>query len=274
MKNGLLWCIRNIKDHGGFGGYTYNPNRTWSGLINHTWKDSEYSYLHEDGTKPVHPIKDVFVNTLMWGAMRHGERIFASLDPSFARLLRKEADGLKRRFNDTDYGFLMKDKTTGEYYLAEALDGNNKKLTGISCDAALCLWVTIRGETIIENTYIRSIIKRIMMPDMFDAEAGIRTYSSTGHAYDPVAYHRGPHTFWPFVSALIADGMNKLGYTYEARQILRGMVRGVSEFNSCIEMFIKQDTKYEKFREPTTGQMSSSDQAWTAAAIYYASATV
>ncbi len=165
----------------------------------------------------------------------------------------------------------MEDKTSGEYYLAEAIDKHSKKLTGISCDAALSLWAHVDGETIIEKKYTRSIIKRIMLSDMFDPEAGIRTYSSSGKAYDPVAYHRGPHTFWPFVSALIADGLNELGYIYESRQILTAMVRGITKFDSCIEMFVKNDTNYQKFREPTTGQESANDQAWTAASLYYAS---
>lgn len=271
IRSGLLWCIRNINDHEGFAGYSYNPNRAWSGLINHTWKDSEYSYLHEDGRRPEHPIKDVFVNTLTWAALKYGEKIFGSYDPHFSTLLRKEALDLKKRFNNPKTGFIMKEKGSREYYLAEAIDKNGTKLTGISCDAALSLWAHVDGETVIEQAYIRSIVKRVMMPDMFDPKAGVRTYSARGRAFDPVAYHRGPHTYWPFVSALIADGLFSLGYAYEARRILTGMVRGVTPFDSCIEMFVKNDSGYEKFREPTTGQLSANDQAWTAASLYYAS---
>ena len=270
LKLALIWCLRNMREHDGLAGYSYNPRRYWSGLINHTWKDSEYSYLHENGRKPEHPLKDVFVNALTWSALRYGSKIFANFDRPFSQLLDLKAHQLKNRFNDLKYGFLMK-MSDDTYYFAEAIDKHGNKLTATSCDSALCLWAYCGNESIIETRYIKSVVKRVMRKDMFDEEAGIRTYSSEGDAYDPIAYHRGPNTFWPFVSALIADGLNNFGYGYETKKILKAMIIGIQKFNSCIEMFVKNGDSYNKFREPSTGQLSSTDQAWTAAALYYAS---
>jgi glycogen debranching enzyme len=98
--------------------------------------------------------------------------------------------------------------------------------------------------------------------------AGIRTYSSDGRCYDPLEYHRGPNTFWPFISALTALGLSNFGYQTEAEQILQGMLWGVTQFQTNIEVFLKKDGRYLKYINPDGHQHSSKDQAWTAASIY------
>lgn len=270
MKQGLLWCVRNLRDHGGFAGYSYNPERTWAGLINQTWKDSEGAYMHIDGTQPKKPIRDVFVNALTWSALRYGSKLLASYDHDFASFIKSEADELKARFNDPNNGFLMKDKKSG-YYYAEAIDADGRQLQAVSCDPGLVLWAYCDGESIIDNKYLPSVVKRLMKKDMLDPDAGIRTYSCEGTVYDYVAYHRGPNTYWPFVSGLIADGLNHFGYKYEAKKTLTAMIKGIKNFGSCIELFVKQDKDYSRFKHPDYDQLSCTDQAWTAAALYYAS---
>jgi len=269
MKHGLLWCVRNLREHNGFAGYSYNPERTWAGLINQTWKDSEGAYMHIDGSAPAKPIKDVFVNALTWSALRYGSKLFATYDHEFAAFLKKQADDLKALFNDPKKGFLMKDKKSG-YYYAEAIDAKGKQLQAVSCDPGLVLWAYCDGESIIENKYLPSVAKRLMEKDMLDPEAGIRTYSCEGTSYDYVAYHRGPNTYWPFVSGLIADGLNHFGYKYEAKKTLTAMIKGIKKFESCIELFVKKDENYARFKHPDYDQLSCTDQAWTAGALYYA----
>lgn len=269
MKHGLLWCIRNLRDHGGLAGYSYNPERTWAGLINQTWKDSEGAYMHTDGTLPKKPIKDVFVNALTWSALRYGSKLFATYDHNFARFLKSEADNLKKRFNDEKTGFLMKDAVTG-YYFAEAIDDEGKQLQAVSCDPGLVLWAYCDDESIIENKYLPAVAKRLLEEDMLDLEAGIRTYSCKGTSYDRIAYHRGQNTYWPFVSGLIADGLNNFGYKYEAQKVLSAMIKGVHKFGTCVELFVKKDNQYSRFKHPDIEQYSCTDQAWTAAAVYYA----
>ncbi len=269
LKYGLMWTLRNIRDFQGFAGFAYDAERPWAGCMNQTWKDSELAYMYEDGRKALPNLKDVFVNALSWCALRYGAKVFETFDHDFAHLLTTEAAALKQRFNELDRGFLMQDKKSGFYY-AEALDHENNQLKGISCDPAMALWAYCDGETIIDSQYIPHVVKRIMSTDMFDSEAGIRTYSCEGKAYDPILYHRGPHTYWPFVSALIADGLNHFGYGYETKQLLTAMVKGVQKFDSCIELFVKNNDNYERFKNPLADQVSCTDQAWTAAAVYYA----
>ncbi len=269
LKQGLLWCLRNIRDFDGLAGFSYNPERPWAGCINQTWKDSELAYLYEDGTPAPPPLKDVFVNALTWCALQYGVKLYATSDYHFAHVLKEKAASLKKRFNNPQTGFVMIDSKT-DFYYAEALDKNNTQLRGISCDPALALWAYCDEETIIDTHYLPHVVKRVMSDDMFDPQAGIRTYSCEGKVYDPILYHRGPHTFWPFVSALIADGLNHFGYDYESKQLLLAMVKGIQRFDSCIELFVKNNETYERFKNPLADQVSCTDQAWTAAALYFA----
>lgn len=269
IKDGLLWCIRNLRQYHGFTGYKYNPHRPWNGCHNQTWKDSGGAYLLDDGSLAKQPIKDVFGSSLTWAALKYGEKLFAKTDLYFAKQLNEERNGLKSRFNSMLNGFLMYDERS-EYYLADALDADNKQIMGISCDPGLALWAYCDGESIIEDKYILHIVNRLMMSDIFDKDAGIRTYSCEGNIYDPVGYHRSQHNFWPFVSALIADAFNHFGYKQQSADILQGMVKAVKQFNSCVELFVKKDNTYERFKHPYDNQLSCVDQAWTAGALYYA----
>jgi glycogen debranching enzyme len=269
IKDGLLWCIRNMRDHHGFTGYKYNPHRAWNGCMNQSWKDSLNAYILEDGNHAKHPIKDVFGSALTWSALKYGEKLFTSSEPYFAAQLQEERQNLKKRFNSVLGGFLMQDKKS-KYYYADALDANNQQIVGISCDPGLALWAYCDGESVIDDKYIPHVVDRLMMNDMFDKDGGIRTYSCEGSVYDPIGYHRGQNNFWPFVSALIADGFNHLGYTNQAEQILRAMVHGIKQFNSCVELFVKKDGRLERFVNPFEKQVSCTDQAWTAGALYYA----
>lgn len=269
IKNGLRWCIRNMQDHEGFAGYRYNPDRPWAGLFNQNWKDSQGAYLYADGKRANFWIKDVFASALTWCAMKYGYKLFLDKDTQFAQRLKEESSALKERFNNMDWGFLIEDEKSVFYY-AEALDGEGHKLTGVSCDPGLALWAYFEDECIISEDYIPAVVKRIFESDMFDSEAGLRTYSCEGSVFDPIGYHRGPHTFWPFVSALTADGLNHFGYHRESRDLLQSMVNGIKKFDTCVELFVKKENKYERFQHPFEKQLSCAEQAWTAGALYYA----
>ncbi|QQG44058.1 MAG: hypothetical protein HYW86_04305 [Candidatus Roizmanbacteria bacterium] len=271
LRNALEWCIRNINEHKGFAGFSKNDDRHWDGLTNHSWKDSNKSYLLYNGEMPVHPIHDVLVNAHMWEALKRGAGFFSSIDPGFTQTLNFEAQALKTRFNDLENGFLIFDQDTSLYYFAEAKDGAGSRLTNISADPAMALSCYFNNESIIDNKYIPDVVKRVLMPDMFDAQAGVRTYSSLKGPYDEDGgYHRGPNTFWPFVSGRVGEGLNNFQFTKEALSVLTAMTQGVSKFGSCIELFLKNDQDYIRFKEPTSGQLSCTDQAWTAARLYYA----
>jgi glycogen debranching enzyme len=271
LEKALLWCLRNLDEFGGFAGYTLHARGSFYELPNQAWKDTRASYLHHDGRQPTLPIRDVAVNAWVWTALMYGHELFRHRNSLLSDSLKEEAARLKERFNSEKDGFLMPDPQTG-YYFAEALDGKGHKLHGVCSDPALALWGFYEDTCILEKEYIPNVIKRLFLPDMFDPEAGIRTYSSTVQARDPLGYHRGPHTFWPFVSGMIGIGLTHFQYHTEAKTVLQAMLHGVNYFDSCIELFTKKPGEHPKvFRDPETTYESSLDQAWTAGAVYYAS---
>ena len=273
ILSAINWCLLNTAQYDGFSAFNHDSKRAWNGLFNQAWKDSHRAYLAYDSVNkscllPNHPIKDVWVNGIVWSAFKHGAEYIKINDEKLSDLLHQEADKLKFKFNQPKTGFLIHDSLS-TYYFAEAIDGNNRIIEGISSDPAINLWATYDGECIIENKYIPNVVKRIMMKDIFDPTSGVRIYSDKNTCFDNLEYHRGPNTFWPFVSVLISQGLHNFGYKQESQQILTAILEGVSNFETCVELFIK-NSEYELYKDPDSGQLSAKDQAWTAAGIYYA----
>jgi glycogen debranching enzyme len=268
LLKALKWCLKNISDNNGFAGYSYDAGSPYLQPAIQSWKDSEGAFLYEDGKVPLPPVKDVGVNAVMWSALQAGSLYFEEHDSSFSKELSDSAAQLKKRFNSYD-GFLMKDDIS-DYYFSDALDGKNKQLKGISSDPFFALWSTVEGVSIIDKIYIPNIVKRIMSEDFFNSEAGVRVYSNRNKVFDPEEYHRGAETYWPFISGIVGWGLHNYGYHSEARQVCEAMLKGVSRFESCIEMFLKKNGEYCRYVNPQTKQVSSSDQAWTAGAVVFA----
>ncbi len=278
LHSGLDWCLRNVAEYGGLAGFTgadLRPERKTTGLHNQGWKDNFGAYQYSDGLLAKHPIKDVFVNAACWAAFRYGAAVFRERDPTFAAVLEQSAKDLKELFNNPKHGFLMTDEQSMLHYYAEALDGNNKPLASISADAAMCLWAYYDDECVIDDMYISDVARRVTMDDMLNPEAGVRNYSSGTIVPKLYAggYHRSSHTYWPFVSGLIAEGLDHFGYTPEAKLVAEALLAGVSHFNSCIEMFLEAEPHvFQPWHNVDNKQQSATNQAWTAAAVYYASA--
>ena len=268
IKNALIWCLENIIEFNGFAGYTYNAATAYYEPTIQSWKDSDGAFRDIKGNIPAPPVKDAGVNAIMWAALQRGGHYFISKDIGFSKKLFLSAAELKKRYNSPE-GFLMKDELS-QYYFSDALDKNNVQLKGIASDPALALWAQVNGECIIDNKYIPFVVKRVLEPDFLDQEAGIRVYSKNNAVFDNKDYHRGPNTFWPFISGLIGWGLIKFGYINESKRVLQAMVCGVSKFDTCVELFLKKNGKYVLYQSPVTHNTSSLDQSWTAAAIYYA----
>jgi glycogen debranching enzyme len=274
LRLALEWCLSNLSEFDGWAGFSgseLHAKRKAAGLHNQTWKDNFGAYQYPDGSLVEHPIKDVFVQGLFWAAFQYGAEIFDSKDRTFSVKLRQTAIDLKSRFNQKDGGFLFYDQSSKLFYFAEALDGHNQALTDVAADVAMCLWAYYENECIIDAGYIEDVVKRSMLPDMLNPEAGMRNYwnSSTAHLYSN-GYHRGPNTYWPFVSAIIANGIDHFGFKKEAKKVALAMLHGVNHFDSCLELFVKnENNRYEPWHHPIEKQESAVNQAWTAAGMYY-----
>lgn len=278
MRSALEWCLDNLHHYGGLAGFVGADEQSQrkGGLHNQGWKDSKGVYQQADGSLAKQPIFDVFVNGVFWAALHYGAAVFAGRDVAFSSTLREAADELKTRFNDPEEGFLVAHHVEGFRYFTAALDGDHEQLEATAVDPALCLWASYGNECIIDRDFIPDVVHRVMLPDMFDAEAGMRNYASSVKVPKIYTggYHRGPNTYWPFVSGLITKGFRGFGFTEEAGQVASAALAGISHFDSCIEMFkVPRPGIFTSWQDARGEQKSSTDQAWTAAALYYLTAT-
>jgi glycogen debranching enzyme len=264
IKNALEWVYKSSSVNNC--AFTHNPHRQYGGLYNKGWKDSYMAHLDEQGSLPDFPLRDVWVTGLHWTAMKYGARLFRYIDMAFSEKLIAEATRLKTMFNDEKEGFLIQD--SGRYYFAEVIDGKGNKLRAITIDPALNLWSHFEGECIIEAQYISDVVERIQAGDMYSKMCGVGVYSSKTLFFDELKYHRGPNTYWPFTNALLCIGLERFGYAHISQNILHSMLSGVAYFGHCIELYLMDKGEIQKYVDPH-GVEACSDQAWTAAGVYY-----
>src|SRR3989344_4555644 len=269
FRKALEWILQNIVENDGFVGFTFDPNRKYGGPRNQNWMDSEFTMRHQDGSPQVYPMKPVEVQPISWAALKNAEPVLRNFgDLSFSAETRKGASYLKDKFNGED-GFIFEDSKG--LYLAEAVDGDGRQVRNITCNPGFLLWASYGRETIIKDKEVEpDVIRRLVSSELYDPGAGLRTYSQdTKVFFDPYAYHNGPNTFWPFISGIVASGLDELGYARQAEQLSLSSISAVEKLGSCIEIFQKDGPYLRKFKDPETGQTSCTDQTWTAAALYY-----
>lgn len=268
VKNALEWIIRTIESFDGligFVGADLQAAREYSGLHNQGWKDTFQIYQNTNGDLAAHPIKDVLVNGEGWLALYESAEYF---DGDFAAHLRFMADQLKARFNRATDGFLL----PGEGYFAQAIDGQNVQLPQYSADVAMCLWASHKGECVIDTRYVDTVARTVTGFDMFNPKVGVRNYAVGTTFSQGTLYHGSAYTYWPFVSALVARGLLRFGYESEALEVAEATLLAVQRLGSNIEMFIETPNgQIVSWHHPKVGQESSKEQAWTAAAVYFAS---
>ena len=274
LRSALDWIMRNARQFDGMSGFVgadLQPERVYSGLHNQGWKDSKDVYqLPDSGENAPHPIKDVLVNAQTWAALRDGARYFSERDGAFSEQLNVVADKLEERFNDPAGGFVLPDGGG----LAQAIDGDGNQLPQSAVDQGGVLWSrTQSGDVCVDPAMMRTLVDRLMSADMFNPEAGIRDYAKGTVFTHGTNYHGSPNTYWPFMSGVAARGMEQAGFVEEAVRVMDAYLNAVDVLGTNIEMFIQDENdEFEPWShpDPEIGQKSSREQAWTAAAVYYA----
>jgi len=267
----IWWCISNLEKSGGYSGWLpaeYQAGRESGGLTNQSWKDSRSAFLLDNGEIPNYPIHDVFSNAATWSALRHGADILRERDKKTSKAAAKAAKQLKRRFNKIRHGFRLK----GSIYYAEALDAQLQQLTTSSIDVGMALSMSFGKETIFYTKYLKNIVAKLMSDEFYNEELGLRTYTQNIKNYSlNDQYHRGPQTFWPFTGALVALGLGTIGRQMDAEKVLRSQLSGLNQFDSFVELYQLKDGKAGLWHDTGSKQTSTLNQAWTAAAAYWAS---
>lgn len=225
------------------------------GLANQGWKDSGDSVRFADGTIAEGPIALAEVQGYAyeaglvaarlleeWGHERAGE---------LGKRLRERSDGLRRAFRDQ---FWVEDNKGA--YIALALDGKKRPVDGVASNMGHLL-----GTGLLDQREERLVVDQLMDSTMFTG-FGIRTLSSDNGAYFPTRYHGG--SVWSHDTAFIMRQALRAGFTSEAQQIARALVRAARGFEWRLpELFAGDPTAAVQL--PLPYPASCRPQAWAAA---------
>lgn len=272
VEKGLKWLIKyGDLDKDYLLEYEFKKNRKSGGLLVQSWTDSQESVVGVDGNLPLYPIAPVEVQGYAWLALRLWTDFFQENQTArknsqkVVKKLLEHSSLLKKRFNES---FML--KNSGMYFPAQALDGNKKRIETVTGNPLLLLWATYSKngavESIIDDIYVKDLVKRAFMPDLFDGRAGFRTMSTLSPTFNPGknSYHNG--SFWPKLNGMAHEGLLKWGFLEEARVLRKATLLPINYFKTPIELYVLSENNYAEY-VGSTGQESCRKQAWSAASI-------
>ncbi len=216
LRAALDWIVSD-GDRDGDGLLEY-VDETGRGLSNQGWKDSGDSVRWEDGRFADGPIALCEVQGYAYAALNAGADILAELasqsgdvgvDGDVERY-RRAATRLREAFAT----YWIEDNAGR--YPAIALDRDKQPVTGVSSNIGHLL-----GTGLLTREDEDAVVRRLMAPDMLTT-FGVRTLSSTHHAFHPLSYHCG--SIWAHDNAMIVDAMMHAGYREEAATIARRLL--------------------------------------------------
>lgn len=261
----LNWIsLYGDSNNDGFIDYAFSSERKFGGLKVQSWMDSEESVFHADGQSTVYPIAPVEVQAYTYLALKLWANYFAERQSALSSHLQDSAADLKEKFNEK---FVMEDQYGT--FLAAAIDGNGKAMEVVRSSMGHCLWACLNkdqdgvSDCILDDEYIPALVHRIMSPDLFESQAGIRTLSNLSKKYGPHTYHNG--SIWPHDTSMVSEGMDYFGYNSEANLVRTAMLSAITHFNTPIELFAFSDV-FEDYKSDI-GQLACKKQAWSAASI-------
>lgn len=269
VKAAINWIFWYGDGNGdGFIDYQFDPTRTYGGLHNHNWMDSDEATFHEDGSPVVYPLAPSETQAYTYLALKLWANYFDQhpnrQNHDASQLLRRKAQQLKDQFNAK---FLQ--TQPDQVFIASAIDGQGKPLLSIRSSMGHCLWASLNPQEdseldgIIDSQYIDPIVKRLLAPDLFVADAGIRTLSQNSSGFIANSYHNG--SIWPHDNSMIADGLEAYGYYDEAQLVRVAMLKAFAHFDAPLELFTFE-REFGDYASPT-GQKANRSQAWSAAAL-------
>lgn len=251
------------KNHDGFIDYQFHPERKHGGLWNQNWMDSAESLFHEDGAGVAYPVAPVEVQAYTWLALRLWAKFFASGDPLRAQKLEERAADLKNRFNEK---FVLSSEES--FSVAYVIDGVAKPMRSVRSNPGHILWASLEQEVgspecILKAEYVPKLVERLLKPDLFEPEAGIRTLSTASRGFDLRAYANG--TIWPHDNGMIIEGLEHFGYAQEAERVRRALRLAFAYFKTPIEFYVFRDRSFSEGCSPSG--MVCRKCAWSAATM-------
>ena len=247
----LEWMIEyGDQDKDGF--LEYLPGEVGKGLIVQSWKDSNDSMMHNDGTLAIGAIRPAEVQGYLYRAYRAVIDFYIYLgDSKKAEIINAKAKKLKKAFDDY---FWIDDLRS----YAMALDGNHQPLKVLSSNAGQLFWTDILLEERKEP------LKNTLMSPALWSGWGIRTLGAQEVRYNPLSYHNG--SVWPHDTAIIALGLYETGFVQEAKKLARAIFDlAAHQFDDRLPELIGGYPR--SIHPPIPYPVACRPQAWDAAAL-------
>jgi glycogen debranching enzyme len=248
----ILDWARTYGDKDGDGYLEYHTRST-KGTKNQGWKDSGDAIVYDDGTPVPPPIGTCELQGYWFAA----QQLMAFLSGAMgeyenAKAFWQSAAQLKERFNRDWW-----DEEQGSIVLA--LDPDKRQVRAVTSNVGHCITCGI-----ISDEHLPRVVGRLFSPDMFSGW-GVRTLSSTHHAYNPLSYHLG--TVWAVEQATIAFGLRRFGFDTRAMEIAQALfdlAETYPEFRipECIGGYPRNDRS-----APGAYPRANTPQLWNASAF-------
>jgi len=232
-----------------------------TGLVNQGWKDSGVAITNADGSLATPPIALAEVQGYLYRAWLGAARLLELTgEVPRARSLTARARELRERFERDFWS-----ESLGCYVLALQRDGKPAEV--IASNAGQVLWSGIASPE-----RARAVARRLMQDDMFSGW-GIRTLSSREQRYNPVSYQLG--SVWPHDNALIVAGFRRYGCDAPAQRLFAALQDAATGLKGHrLPELYGGFAREAAERHPVRYPVACSPQAWAAAAVPYALASL
>src|SRR4029453_18083472 len=167
-------------DRDGDGFVEYERRNSETGLENQGWKDSWDSIAFADGTVASTPRATCELQGYVYDAKIRTARLGRLVweDPAWADRLEREADELKKHFNDA---FWIPERG----FFALALDGDKRKVDSLTSNIGHLLWSGIA-----DRDKAQSCVRHLMSEALFSGW-GVRTMAVGEGSFNPLGYPVG-----------------------------------------------------------------------------------
>jgi glycogen debranching enzyme len=222
------------------------------GLTNQSWKDSQDSISHADGSLATGAIALCEVQAYVYAAKGEIAAVCRALGrPEAAASLERQAEVLRQRFEAAFWCDEL-----GTY--AIALDGEKRPCRIVSSNPGHALFAGIASPE-----RARRVAETLLDRDSFSGW-GVRTLAASARRYNPMSYHNG--SLWPHDNALIALGLSRYGFTAEALRLLDGMLDATKYMDLLRPPELFCGFSRRRNKSPTLYPVACSPQAWASAA--------
>ncbi|HTV19718.1 MAG TPA: amylo-alpha-1,6-glucosidase [Polyangiaceae bacterium] len=252
LMRAVEWMDRHGDSDGD--GFIEYGKRSSNGLVQQGWKDSNDSVFHRDGVAADGTIALCEVQGYAYAARRGMALLGRALGyDDLVRTWSAQADDLRQRF---DRAFWCDELDT----YALALDGRKQPCRVRSSNAGHCLYTRIA----LPERHA-PLAKQLMSKEMFSGW-GVRTLATDERRFNPMSYHNG--SVWPHDNAIIAEGLAKVGYRWEAAALLEGFFDAASfmDFQRLPELFC--GFPRQPGQEPIRYPVACLPQAWASGASF------